>query len=61
MPIGYGGIKIVFKKKKLISIASKLENQNETNSFQEAIDPDNLNLYPGEDSYIICYYIACKI
>ena len=35
------------------------ENQLETHNFFEAFDPDNDNLYPGEEPYPVCYYVAC--
>lgn len=36
------------------------ENAEDTKLFQMATDPDNITLYPGEEPYDLCYYIACN-
>jgi hypothetical protein len=32
----------------------------ENKTFQSAIDQDNINLYPGESPYDVCYYVVCN-
>ena len=43
----------------MATILIETENQMENLQFQNATDKDNINLYPGESRYDVCYFVVC--